>query len=180
MSVETASGVLGGVVEDAAGGVAESAPGIVLGLLFLAVAYVVINAALRLVRRGLRRAYGEDQRLVADLLTTVAGVFAWFGAALVLLDIVGMGQIAASLGTATGFVALGVSYALSGMIADTVAGVYLLRDPDFNAGDTVETGGIEGVVRSIELRKTRFEVEGDTVVVSNSKVEKEWTLVDGS
>jgi small-conductance mechanosensitive channel len=66
------------------------------------------------------------------------------------------------------------------MIADTVAGVYLLRDPDFNAGDTVEAGGVEGVVRSIELRKTRFEVDGDTVVVSNSKVEKEWTLVDGS
>jgi small-conductance mechanosensitive channel len=169
-----------GVVEDIATGVAEATPRIVLGLMFVAVAYVAIKAALSLIRRGLRRAYGEEQRLVADLLTTVAGVFAWFGAALVLLNIIGMGQIAASLGTATGFVALGVSYALSGMIADTVAGVYLLRDPDFNAGDTVEAGGVEGVVRSIELRKTRFEVDGDTVVVSNSKVEKEWTLVDGS
>lgn len=35
-----------------------------------------------------------------------------------------MGEIAASLGTAAGFISLGGSYALSNMIADTVAGVY--------------------------------------------------------
>ena len=50
---------------------------------------------------------------------------------------------AASLGTATGFIALGVAYALSDMIEDTVAGVYLLRDPDFAVGDTVAVGSKE-------------------------------------
>lgn len=66
------------------------------------------------------------------------------------------------------------------MIADTVAGVYLLRDPDFNAGYTVKAGNVEGAVRSIELRKTRFDVDGDTVVVSNSEVEKGWTVLSQS
>ena len=65
---------------------------------------------------------------MVDLLVTVAGVFVWFAVALVVLDIVGLGQIATSLGTAMGFVALGVPYALSDMVEDTVAGVYLLRD----------------------------------------------------
>jgi small-conductance mechanosensitive channel len=114
--------------------------------------------------------------LVADLFTTIAAVFLWFAAALTLLKILGMGEIAASLGTATGFVALGVSYALSDMIADTVSGVYLLRDPDFNPGDRVETADVTGVVRQIDLRKTRLEVdEGDTLVVGNSSVEEKWT-----
>jgi small-conductance mechanosensitive channel len=107
----------------------------------------------------------------------VVGVFLWFAAALTLLKILGMGDIAASLGTAAGFVALGVSYALSSMIADTVAGVYLLRDPDFNSGDRVTADGTTGVVRDIGLRKSRLELDdGDIVVVANSAVEKKWTL----
>ena len=75
------------------------------------------------------------------------------------MSILGPGEIAASLGTATGFITLGVAYALSEMIdtggytvveifatpgvakfsvsyshryEDTVAGVYLHRDPDSN------------------------------------------------
>lgn len=54
-----------------------------------------------------------------------------------MLKIVGFGDIAASLGTVVGFIALGVSYALSEMREDVVAGVYLLWDPDFEPGDRV-------------------------------------------
>jgi len=59
----------------------------------------------------------------------LAAIFLWFGVALTFLKVVGMGDIAASLGTAVGFIALGISYALSEMIEDTVAGVYLLPTP---------------------------------------------------
>lgn len=103
---EPASTVFENVLRDAVAGVVDAAPRALLGLFFLVVAYVVINTALRVLRGGLRKAYPDDQRLVADLLTTVAGVFAWFGTALVFFDIVGIGRIAASLGTSTGFVAL--------------------------------------------------------------------------
>ena len=154
---------------------AQAIPRIVTALLFLVAAYVGITLVLRVVRSALGRLYAGDE-LIADLLTTVAAIFLWFAAALTLLKILDMGDIAASLGTATGFVALGVSYALSNMIADTVAGVYLLRDPHFNPGDRVETGDVTGVVRAIELRKTRFETEaGDVVVMGNSSVEEKWT-----
>lgn len=99
-----------------------------------------------------------------------------FGAVLVLLKILGMGEVAAGLGTATGFVALGVAFALKEMIADTVAGVYLLRDPDFNIGDAVETAAVTGTIVRIGLRKTRIREETDNlVVVSNRDVEKRWT-----
>ena len=153
----------------------EAIPKLVTALLFLVVAYVAIKLVLTVVRSALDRVYAGSE-LVADLFTTIAAVFLWFAAALTLLKILGMGDIAASLGTATGFIALGVSYALSDMIADTVSGVYLLRDPDFNPGDTVETADVTGVVRQIDLRKTRLEVDGgDTVVMGNSSVEEKWT-----
>jgi small-conductance mechanosensitive channel len=159
-------------------GIGSALPRLALAAIVVVLAYVGIKLAVIVLRSVLDRGYEDEEGLVVDLLVTVAGTLMWFAVALVVLDILGMGQIAASLGTATGFVALGVAYALSDMIADTVAGVYLLRDPDFNAGYTVEAAGIEGVVRSIELRKTRFDVGGETVVVANSKVEKEWRLIE--
>ncbi|PSQ59249.1 MAG: hypothetical protein BRD23_04880 [Halobacteriales archaeon SW_9_67_25] len=62
------------------------------------------------------------------------------------------------------------------MIADTVAGIYLLRDPDFNAGDRVQTASVSGTIRRVDLRKTRIEGEDDDLVVlANSDVEKKWT-----
>jgi len=172
------AGLFDGLVEESVAELRATAvdliPKLVTALLFLAVAYVAIRLVLAVVRSALERIYADSQ-LVADLFTTVAAVFLWFAAALTLLKILGMGDIAASLGTATGFVALGVSYALSDMIADIVAGVYLLRDPDFDPGDEVVVGDVTGVVREVDLRKTRLEVEGDVVVMGNSSVEEKWT-----
>jgi small-conductance mechanosensitive channel len=158
-------------------GLVDAVPRVIMALVFLAVAYVGIRILLRLVRGGLDALYPDDQDLIVNLATTVVGVFLWFGAALTLLNVLGMGEIAASLGTAAGFVALGISYALSNMIADTVAGVYLLRDPDFNPGYRVTADGTTGEVRDIGLRKSRFRLDdGDTVVVANSAVESKWTV----
>jgi small-conductance mechanosensitive channel len=160
-------------------GLQEAAPKILTGLVFLALAYVGIRLLTRAIRRTLSAVYPAEQRLIVDLGVTIVSVFLWFGVALTLLEIFGMGEIAASLGTAAGFVALGVSYALSNMIADTVAGVYLLRDPDFNPGDEVKSDPVTGTVEAIELRKTRFRnAEGDTVVVANRDVEKKWTQLE--
>ncbi|KAB1187045.1 MULTISPECIES: mechanosensitive ion channel domain-containing protein [Haloferax] len=159
--------------------VRDAAPKVLAGIVFVGLAYVGIKIILYLLRGALDGLYPEEQELVVDLGVAIAGVFLWFGTALALLNIVGMEEIAASLGTATGFIALGVSYALSNMIADTVAGVYLLRDPDFNPGDRVKSDPVTGTVAAIELRKTRFESdEGDTVVVANRDVEKKWTKFD--
>jgi small-conductance mechanosensitive channel len=166
-----------GTVTEIQRGLVDALPKLVMALVFLTVAYVGIRLALRLIHGALDAVYPDEQALIVSLATTVAGVFLWFAATLTLLKILGMGDIAASLGTAAGFIALGVSYALSSMIADTVAGVYLLRDPDFNPEDRVTADGVTGEVRDIGLRKSRFRLDdGDTVVVANSAVEKKWTL----
>ena len=53
---------------------------------------------------------------------------------------------------------------------------YEFRDPDFDPGDEVVVGDVTGVVRDVDLRKTRLEVEGgDVVVMGNSSVEEKWT-----
>lgn len=149
-------------------------PQLVGGLVFLAVAAAAVKLLLWLVGRVVERAFPDGSPVYRQFVVTVVALFLWFGVALTFLSVVGFEGIAASLGTATGFVALGVSYALSGMIADVVAGVYLLRDADFMPGDTITAGDMTGEVTSIELRKTRFDVDGDVVVRANAEVEKRW------
>lgn len=151
-------------------------PNLLSALVFLVIAYVSIALIRTILRVILGRAYSEDQQLIVDLKLTLVSIVLWFGAALAVLQIVGMGEVAASLGTASGFIALGVAFALKEMIADTVAGVYLLRDADFNSGDHVTTASVTGRVRNIDLRKTRIKTDdGDLVVLANSDVEPKWT-----
>lgn len=151
-------------------------PKLLSGVVFLTLAFVTIRICTGLLRAVLDRIYTEEEELIVDLGVAIVTLLLWFGAVLVLLKIVGMEGLATSLGTATGFVALGIAFALKEMIADTVAGVYLLQDPDFNKGDFVTTASVTGTVSRIDLRKTRIRtVEGDLVVVANGDVEKRWT-----
>lgn len=169
---------IGGAVDQLLGGIVSTLPDVLAGLIFLAIATVAIKLIMVVVRAALRRALPGQSPVYRQFMATIAAVFLWFGVLLSFLSIVGLEIVAASLGTATGFVALGVAYALSEMIADAVAGVYLLRDPDFSAGDTVTVEDLTAEVAAIELRKTRFRVDGDTVVRANAAVEKRWKKHD--
>lgn len=156
-------------------GMVSAIPRITSALLILAIAFVGIAGVKAGIRRLLRRAYPPEEALLTDLVVVMVSVFLWFGVALTLLKVLGLDEIAASVGTAVGFIALGISYALSEMIEDTVSGVYLLRDPDFNAGDRIETDRMTGEVVSIGLRKSRFRTaDGDTAVLANRNVESDW------
>lgn len=158
-------------------GIVDAIPRLLSGIIFLLLAYLIIKLILTVVRSVFGGVYPASQALIVDLIVAVSGLFLWFGAGLALLKIVGLGDVAASLGTAAGFIGLGVAFALNEMIADTVAGVYLLRDPDFNPGDQVNTASITGTISSIGLRKTRIRAEdGNLIVLANRDVEKKWVL----
>lgn len=164
------------VVNEFVSGVISTIPKLLAGFLFLSLAYVSIKLILTVSRALLDRVYPPGQDLIVDLIVVILGLFLWFGVSLALLKIVGLGDIAASLGTSAGFIGLGIAFALKEMIADTVAGVYLLQDPDFNHGDFVTTASTTGTIVDIGLRKTRLRAEdGDLVVLANRDVEKKWT-----
>jgi len=167
-------------LESLVSGVIDALPRVFAGIVFLVIAAIGIKLVKMALGSVLERALPNEPKVYRQFLVAVVMVFLWFGVALSFLSIVGMEQIAASLGSAAGFLALGVSYALSDVIADVVAGVYLLRDPDFMPGDEIDTDGTVGTVRSIELRKTRLTVNDgeDTMVRNNAEIEKEWTKLD--
>ncbi len=151
--------------------------GTALGI--LAVSVILSKYSSGVVRRILSTRY--DNSTIPNLLLTVYRGVLWFSVSLVILSTLGFSEIAAAMGTAAGFVALGVSFALKDLISDTVAGVYLAKDPDFNNGDRVNVDGNQGVVTDVGLRKSRLELEnGDTRILNNSDVERKWTLINDS
>ena len=163
-----------------AGDITAALPRLLAGIIFLAIAATAVKIVKHLLAFSLERAFPNEPRVYRQFITAIVMLFLWFGVGLSFLSVVGLEQIAASLGSAAGFLALGVSYALSSVIADVVAGVYLLRDEDFMPGDRVDIGGTVGVVQSIELRKTRLTVNDgeDTMVRNNAEIEKKWTKLD--
>lgn len=172
-------GVLADALQRFVADLEAALPKLLAGFVFLVVAAILIKVVMVAVRIGLARAMPGDAPVYRQFIATIVLVFLLFGVALSFLSIVGLGAIAASLGTGMGFLALGVAYALSDMIADAVAGVYLLKDPDFMPGDRVVVGDTEGIVESIELRKTRLDVDGDTQIRGNAEIEKRWTKREG-
>lgn len=153
-----------------------------LGLRILTAVAALIIASLLISRVSLAARTILSQKFkeqtILNLLETLFKSLLWFSTILIVLGILGFNQIAASLGTAAGFVALGVSFALKDVIADTVAGLYLAKDPDFNNGDQVEVDDTKGEIVDVGLRKSRIELEdGDLRVLNNSDVEKKWTLI---
>lgn len=147
---------------------------ILKALIFLVLASIGIKLASGSVRRAASRKF--DEAVVLDLVQDLSRIFMWFWAVLITLSILGFDGIAASIGTASGFAALGIAYALSNVISDTVAGIYLAQDKDFNSGDRVEVDSEEGVIEEVGLRKTRMRLDsGDLRVINNSDVEKKWT-----
>ncbi|MBP1987780.1 mechanosensitive ion channel domain-containing protein [Halolamina salifodinae] len=172
-----------GVVEEGidqfVGNIAAAIPKLLSGLIFLVLAAIFAKIVMLLVGVALKRAFSDESTVYRRFIGAIVAAFLWFGIALSFLSIIGLDEIATSMGTAAGFLALGVSYSLSSMIADAVAGVYLLRDPDFMPGDRVKAGDVTGTVESIELRKTRFVDESDdTVVRGNAEIEKKWTKLE--
>jgi small-conductance mechanosensitive channel len=183
MAIAQTASETAGIVEQAierfVGDVAAALPRLIAGLVFLLLAAVGVKAVMIAVRALLGRALADEHPVYRRFLGRLVGLLLWFAVALAFLSVLGLGRIAAALGTASGFVALGIAYALSEMIEDAVAGIYLLRDPDFMPGDTVTSGEKTGEVKAIELRKTRLEVDGDTLVRANGKIESEWTKHEG-
>lgn len=164
------------VFEEFVRGVITAIPNVISGIVFLVLASLVIKIVLFVTRAIFARIYPDERELIVDLAVSIVGLFLWFGAALALLKIVGLGDVAANLGTAAGFIGLGVAFAIKETIADTAAGVYLLQDPDFNRGDVVDTASVTGTIMDIDLRKTRIQADnGDLIVLANRDVEEKWT-----
>jgi small conductance mechanosensitive channel len=145
-------------------GLEQRLPNLLLAV--IAVALTVVMA--RLVRRGVERALAraDAERHVRVVVATLA-FYAVGAVGLVVafaLGGVNLGLLVGSLGLAT--VALG--FALQDIVSNFSAGIVLLLEHPFTAGDHIAIPDAEGEVEEIRVRATRLRApDGELVIVPN-------------
>jgi small-conductance mechanosensitive channel len=146
---------------------AERAPWIVMGLVFVVLSWWVSRVVVRVVRAALARTSTEGH--VDLLIARTAGAVTFVVGVIVALGI--MGIEVAALVTTLGLAGVTIGFALKDVLANSMAGVLLLLQRPFTFGDTILVDGYEGVVRDIRVRDTLIEQgNGCMVFVPNANV----------
>lgn len=146
---------------------------IVTVLLFVVV-FVVLYAvgkplATRTVRTALERRGFEDT-LVGLAVSLVSMTVAVLAVALA-ATVAGFGVVLAAFATLSGALAIAVGFAAKDLIANFVAGVFIIQDKPFEVGDWIEWNDSAGVVREIQLRVTKLDTfDNELVTVPNSEL----------
>ncbi|EMA64899.1 mechanosensitive ion channel family protein [Halorubrum kocurii] len=140
-------------------------------LLFVIVFLVVYRLGRSVVTRAVETSLKRrnfDETLVGFAASMTVGVMTVFALALA-AAIAGFGSVLAAFATLGGALTLAVGFAAQDLIANFVAGVFVIKDKTFTVGDWIEWDGNDGVVREIHLRVTKLDtLDNQLMTVPNS------------
>lgn len=158
---------LGASVTHIGDAVIDGLPGIIAGLLLLALSWWLSGLVMRGIQRALARTSTEGH---VDLLVARSARAATFAVgAIVALGVMGVQvtTLVASLGLAS----VTIGFALKDVLANSMAGILLLLQRPFTIGNTISVAGFEGVVADIRVRDTMVRCgDGRIVFIPNATV----------
>jgi small-conductance mechanosensitive channel len=136
---------------------------------FVGIYLVARSVLVRLTRRSLE-ARGFKASIVS-IGTSVVSVLVLVASLALAATVAGFGTVLAAFATLSGALALAVGFAAQDLIANFVAGIFIIRDEPFVTGDWIEWNGNVGVVRDIQLRVTTLDTfDNEQVTVPNAEL----------
>ncbi|WP_340102194.1 mechanosensitive ion channel family protein [Salinibaculum salinum] len=136
-------------------------------IVFVVVYRVGRSVSTRAIDSTLQRR-GFDETLISFAVSMTVIVTTVFAIAIA-ATIAGFGTILTAFATLGGAITLAVGFAAQDLIANFVAGVFIIQDKPFAVGDWIEWDGKDGVVREIQMRVTRLDTfDNELVTVPNS------------
>ena len=142
---------------------------LVVFVLILVVFSLLSKVVRRIVSRALTSSRVHASKLLQDLLASFAGKAIFLVGILIALAQLGIqiGPVLAGLGI-VGFI---IGFALQETLSNFAAGVMILIYRPFDVGDAVETGGISGKVKQMNLVSTTITTfDNQRVIVPNRKI----------
>lgn len=142
-------------------------PLIVVGLVILALTWMIDYVAAIAVRRSAQRARlrASLQDLLAQLSTFVTWVLGLMIAAVVVFP----GMTPARLLTVLGLGSVALGFAFKDIFENFFAGILILWRFPFDKGDFIECNGLQGKIEEITIRMSQIrQVDGQLVVVPNA------------
>jgi small-conductance mechanosensitive channel len=156
-----------------------AAVALIAAVITLIIAYLVLKIVVSLVKHDLLRR--RVPTALVGILTTILGAMFWYFVVMAILSTLpGFNDMVLAMGIIFAFFILAIGLATSGVLKELVSGAFLVTDQDFGAGFRVKAGGVEGIVESVDIRKSRIrDSSGNLHVVPNSIVEpNEWTVYE--
>lgn len=152
---------------------------LVAALITLVIAYLILKVLVSIVKHDLLRRR-VPTALVGMLTAVLSALFWYFVVMAILSTLPGFDQMVLAMGIIFAFFTLAVGLAMSGVLKELVSGAFLVTDKDFGAGYRVKAGGIDGIVESVDIRKSRIrDATGNLHVIPNSAVEPaEWIVYE--
>ena len=140
-------------------------------VLFVVAFVVIYYVGKAIIVRALNAALdsrGVDETLTGLAVSTTVAVIAVLAIAIA-ATIAGAGVVLGAFATLAGALALAVGFAAQDIIANFVAGVFIIQDEPFEVGDWIEWDGNDGVVEEIQLRVTKLDTfDNEKITVPNS------------
>ncbi len=120
-------------------------------LIILLIGSIVIGIAKKVLRSSLQKS-GKISAILEKFLVDVTGRILW-----IVVLMIGLGQLGIDIGpmiAALGVAGFVIGFALQESLGNLAAGLMLLINEPFKAGDFVEAGGHAGVIRELNLMST--------------------------
>jgi small-conductance mechanosensitive channel len=158
---------IGERLSDTGSGLAEFAFNLAWAVLIIVIAATIIRRFRRSARARLEKRQPNNNvpALITNALTIVAYIIVGS------LVLKALGASSASLVTTLGLITAAISLALQDVLKNFVAGLYLLAEQPFLAGDRIRVVGEEGRVERIDIRTTLIRNDrSEQVLVPNFKV----------
>ncbi len=150
-------------------------------LVYIAVAYQVIEILLQFIEYGVQRFLEKDEdedgdgvvdgdaANAAHLIKILARIILWLLGIIFVLS--NMGIEVTSLVASLGIGGIAIAFALQGVLSDLFASFSIYADKPFRIGDYVVIGNDSGVVERIGIKSTRIRtLQGEELVVSNAEL----------
>ena len=145
-------------------------------ILVVIAAFFIIDSIRRFIKRIL-----DNTLLPTDvqfLLRRIIIYFLWFVVLMYITIELKLEELFLPLMGASILAGAAIALAVKDVLADAVAGVFLLLDRHFNIGDNIKTMGYSGEIFDVTLRKTRIKTDDGTIVIlPNGKIDSSgWVL----
>lgn len=146
-------------------------PKLVMAAIAFSFLFMLANRGSGLVRTNLTRRM--DDPLLAQFLARVVKISLMLFAIMVVLNIIGLGGIAAGFFTGASVSAIIIGFAFKDIGENFLSGIILAFNRPFRVGDTVELNNIKGVVVSLNMRNTQIKsFDGKDIYIPNANVIK--------
>jgi small-conductance mechanosensitive channel len=150
----------------------EAVPQIAGAVVALIVLFMVGHFAGKGIEKILGRGRTKEVKQIRLITRLVRWAFNLMGI-VIALNILGLGQIAASFLAAGGVMAVVLGFAFREIGENLLAGLFLSFSRSFNVGDIIESNGIRGIVKYIEIREVHIRTgDGCDIFIPSAMIYK--------